>query len=63
MSEEIQKKNRKELCEKLKTRLEILSKDPHEKYAHDYFDFVSWAESKVKNKSFAQIIKEKYQAG
>jgi hypothetical protein len=37
----------------------VLQGDPYEKNAFIYFDFISWAESKIHNKSFEQIVKEK----
>lgn len=36
-----------------------LSKNPFEKRALDYFDFISWLESKIEKRPFAEIIKEK----
>lgn len=43
----------------LKKSIEKIIKDPFEKKALDYFDFISWLESKIKNRSFAEIVKEK----
>jgi hypothetical protein len=37
----------------------LLQNDPFEKNAFIYFDFISWAESKIHNKSFEEIVKEK----
>ena len=53
------KKNLKEYFANLKAKFEALAKDPYEKYALDYFDFISWTESKIENKPFAQVIREK----
>ena len=36
-----------------------LSKNPYEKKAFDYFDFISWLESKIENNPFAEVVKEK----
>lgn len=36
-----------------------LSKDPFEKKAFENFDFISWIESKIENRNFADIVKEK----
>ncbi len=36
-----------------------LKTDPYEKGAFEYFDFISWLESKIENRPFAEIIKEK----
>ena len=43
----------------LKKKLEIAVKDPYEEKALDYFDFISWLKSKIENRSFAEIVKEK----
>jgi hypothetical protein len=43
----------------LKKRLEELSKDPYEKQALNYFDFISWLDSKIENRTFAEVMKEK----
>ena len=51
----------KEQFSELKSKLVFFSKDKNEKYALDYFDFISWAESKIENKSFVQVVKEKMQ--
>lgn len=39
---------------------EVTSDDDFESVALDYFDFQSWAESKLKHKSFDLVVKEKY---
>lgn len=43
----------------LKTDIEKLSQNKFEKQALEYFDLVSWLESKIQKKSFAEIVKEK----
>ena len=48
-----------EAFKKLKTEIENITKNPFEKQAIDYFDFISWIESKIENRSFAEIVKEK----
>ena len=45
----------------LKTELGKITKDPFEKKALDYFDFISWLESKIEKRPFADIVKEKAQ--
>jgi len=45
--------------QELKIELETLLQDPFERRAFDYFDFISWVESKINNKSFSQIVQEK----
>lgn len=44
---------------KMKTRFQILEKDPYEKRAFLYLDIISWLESKIENKKISTIIKEK----
>jgi len=44
----------------LKKELEEIAKDPQEDMALKYFDFISWLESKIENRPFADILKEKY---
>ncbi|PJA07328.1 MAG: hypothetical protein COX70_07160, partial [Flavobacteriales bacterium CG_4_10_14_0_2_um_filter_32_8] len=41
-----------------KELLEVL-KDPYEKAANEYFDFISWLESKIENTPFEEIVKSK----
>lgn len=41
----------------LKESMLILKKDKHEKRAFDYFDFISWLESKIEKRSFSEIVK------
>ncbi len=47
------------MFKKLKLQLEIIIKDPFEAHSLNYFDVISWLESKITKKSFAKIIKEK----
>ena len=44
---------------KLRKDLFEIMNDPYEKKAMEYFDFISWLDSKIKNKPFVDIIKEK----
>ena len=48
------------LWEELYHKLATISDDIFESVALDYFDFTSWAEAKLKRKSFDHIIREKY---
>ena len=48
------------LFEDLKKELETLIKDPFEKRILDYFDFLSWIESKTEHIPFASIIQHKF---
>lgn len=45
--------------QKLKNNITLLSKDPYEKNPFEYFDYISWLESKIKNRPFSEIIREK----
>ena len=44
---------------KLKRELEELKKIPFEKSSLSYFDIISWLESKIQNRSFAEVVREK----
>jgi len=46
----------------LKQEIEIITKDPYEKKALDYFDLISWLESKITDRPFAEILKRKIEA-
>ncbi len=43
----------------LKTELEEITRDNFEKQALEYFDIISWLRSKIENRPFAAIVKEK----
>jgi hypothetical protein len=43
----------------LNGKLLLLKKDHYEKQAFNYFDFISWLESKIEKRPFAEIVKEK----
>lgn len=62
---ELQKiKTKEELIEafkKLKSQIVKISKDPYEEKVLQYFDFISWLESKIENRPFASIVKEKWE--
>ncbi|MDQ3193745.1 MAG: hypothetical protein M3P82_01970, partial [Bacteroidota bacterium] len=45
--------------EELRDNLIDITEDPYERIALDYFDFVSWLESKIEKKTFADVIKAK----
>lgn len=40
-------------------RMKELKRDPLEKNAFEYFDFISWAEAKVSGRPFAEVVREK----
>jgi hypothetical protein len=48
-----------ELWDELLKELRSLNGDGLDKAAMEYFDFISWAESKVNDKSFEQLLREK----
>jgi len=48
--------------EDLYTELVSLKQDSHQNVGLDYFDFESWAKSKIKRQSFEEIIRTKYVA-
>lgn len=57
--------SKKETLEKfrqLKKELQPLGKDPFEKTPLEGFDHLAWIESKVENRDFAEIVKEKANA-
>ncbi len=43
----------------LKNALEVVVKDPLEGKILMYFDIMSWLESKIENKTFAEVVKSK----
>ncbi len=51
-----------EAFKELKTEIGIILEGPSERKALEYFDFVSWLESKTENRPFALIVKEKAEA-
>ena len=44
---------------RFRNELVEITKNPDEKKALEHFDLISWLESKIENRSFAEIIKEK----
>ena len=51
------------LFSELKQQLLLLAQRPSEKQAFDYFDYLSWVESKIERKTFAEIIAKKLKNG
>lgn len=49
-----------EAFSELRNKLENVFKDPLEKKVLDYFDFITWIESKVDKKEFSLLAKEKF---
>jgi hypothetical protein len=54
------KKEQLESFVELKKELEVLCGDPYEKKAFEYFDYISWLDSKIHDRPFAEIIKDKF---
>ena len=50
----------KEIFKRFKVEMETALKDPYEKVALKYFDFVSWIDSKIEGKPYLEAKKEKY---
>jgi hypothetical protein len=44
---------------RLKKEIEKLARDPNQKRSLEYFDFISWLESRISGKEFAEVVKEK----
>ena len=40
-------------------QMKALLKNPIEQKGFDYFDFISWIESKIKNKTFGEVVRGK----
>ncbi len=47
---------------RLRNDLVRITKDPQEKQALEYFDLISWLESKVDGRTFAEVVREKHLA-
>lgn len=58
-------RNQKELrasFKVLRSELNKLNKDPYEKIGLEYFDFITWLDSKLERKDFGVMVKAKFQA-
>jgi len=53
------KKELIDVFEKLRKEVIEISKEPFEQKALEYFDFISWLESKIENRPFMEVLKEK----
>lgn len=53
------KKQHIQAFKKLKKQFTEIIKNPFERKALDYFDFISWIDSKIENRSFSEIVREK----
>ncbi len=54
-------KNLRQAFIQLKQAFEELAKIPSERIMFQYFDFISWLESRIRNKPFSEVVKEKYE--
>lgn len=55
-------KSKKQFIE-LKEKILPCSMNSSEKQIFDFFDFISWIDSKIQNRSFAEVVKEKAESG
>ncbi len=55
------REEQRKLYQKLVSELKKIAEDPFEKAAFEFFDFISWAESKVEKTSFKEIVERKNQ--
>lgn len=46
----------------LRKEFVAIAEDPYEKKAFEYFDYISWLDSKIEQKSFEQVVQEKFAA-
>lgn len=45
---------------RLKTDFENYSKEPSQRVMFQYFDFISWVDSKIDGRDFAEVVRQKY---
>lgn len=58
----VDKINKDQLFEELYMQIAGFKEDNLQNVAFDYFDFISWAEAKIKNQSFSDLIKLKFKS-
>ena len=46
--------------QELRIKFIEFEKDPFEKNAMEHLDMISWLNSKIENRSFAEVVREKY---
>jgi hypothetical protein len=56
------RKQQTDVFKSLKMELELLEKDPDEKRALSYFQFIPWLDSKIEGKPFADMVKRKVES-
>jgi hypothetical protein len=49
-----------EAFEELREDFKKLAEDPYEKKAFEYFDYISWLDSKIENIPFEEVVKRKF---
>ena len=47
----------------LKQKMEPLQNDPKERIVFEYFDFISWLDSKIQKRSLSEVVRKKYLSG
>lgn len=53
------KQEKRQAYIELKTQIVPLANDSHEKQLFQYFDFISWVESKIEKRPFAEVMRER----
>ncbi|TAL58730.1 MAG: hypothetical protein EPN85_10900 [Bacteroidetes bacterium] len=53
------KKEKTSAFAELKKQLELIASEPDKKKILYYFDFISWTESKIKNRPFSEVVRDK----
>ena len=46
------------MFKELKAEMENILRDPEHQSTIYYFDFISWIESKIRNRPFAEVVQE-----
>ena len=59
LSKNPEKEQMMHVLKSAKNEMLVLTRDVNEIRVFDYFDFISWLESKIENRSFADIVREK----
>ena len=52
-------KQRIDAFKELRSAIEIIAKDPFQRKALEYFDILSWLTSKIEDRPFAEVVKER----
>ena len=62
VNQEASKQRKRDLFRQLKVKFKELEQVPEQKVMFQYFDFISWVESKIQHASFDQIVAAKKQS-